>query len=43
MEAGGKDNGVPGLCPEYHANYYAGFVISPDGHNIEVVCHESEA
>jgi catechol 2,3-dioxygenase-like lactoylglutathione lyase family enzyme len=43
MEAGGKDNGAPGLCPEYHANYYAAFVIGPDGHNIEVVCHEAEA
>jgi catechol 2,3-dioxygenase-like lactoylglutathione lyase family enzyme len=43
MEAGGKDNGAPGLCPEYHANYYAAFVIGPDGHNIEVVCHEPEA
>ena len=43
MEAGGKDNGVPALCPEYHANYYAAFVIGPDGHNIEVVCHEPEA
>ena len=43
MEAGGKDNGAPGLCPEYHANYYAAFVIGPDGHNIEVVCHEREA
>ena len=43
MEAGGKDNGAPGLCPEYHANYYAAFVIGPDGHNIEVVCHEPGA
>ena len=43
MEAGGKDNGAPGLCPEYHANYYAAFVIGPDGHNIEVVCHDPEA
>ena len=42
LEAGGKDNGAPGLCPEYHANYYAAFVIGPDGHNIEVVCHEPE-
>jgi catechol 2,3-dioxygenase-like lactoylglutathione lyase family enzyme len=40
LEAGGKDNGAPGLRPEYHANYYAAFVIGPDGHNIEVVCHE---
>ena len=43
LEAGGKDNGAPGLCPNYHANYYAAFVIGPDGHNIEVVCHEPEA
>ena len=43
MEAGGQDNGAPGLCPEYNANYYAAFVIGPDGHNIEVVCHEPEA
>ena len=43
MEAGGRDNGAPGLCPEYHANYYAAFVIGPDGHNIEVVCYEPEA
>ena len=43
LEAGGKDNGAPGLRPYYHANYYAAFVIGPDGHNIEVVCHEPEA
>ena len=43
LEVGGKDNGPPGLCPEYHANYYAAFVICPDGHNIEAVCHEPEA
>ena len=43
LGAGGKDNGVPGLRPNYHANYYAAFVIGPDGHNIEVVCHEPEA
>ena len=43
LEAGGKDNGAPGLRPRYHANYYAAFVIGPDGHNIEVVCQESEA
>ena len=43
LEAGGKDNGAPGLRPHYHATYYAAFVIGPDGHNIEVVCHEPEA
>ena len=43
LEAGGKDNGAPGLRPHYHAHYYAAFVIGPDGHNIEAVCHEPEA
>ena len=43
LGAGGKDNGAPGLRPHYHANYYAAFVIGPDGHNIEVVCHEPGA
>jgi catechol 2,3-dioxygenase-like lactoylglutathione lyase family enzyme len=43
LAAGGKDNGAPGLRPNYHANYYAAFVIDPDGHNIEMVCHEPEA
>jgi len=42
LESGAKDNGPPGLR-RYHANYYAAFVIGPDGHNIEVVCHEPEA
>jgi catechol 2,3-dioxygenase-like lactoylglutathione lyase family enzyme len=40
LAAGARDNGAPGLRPHYHANYYAAFVIGPDGHNIEVVCHE---
>jgi catechol 2,3-dioxygenase-like lactoylglutathione lyase family enzyme len=43
LEAGGKDNGAPGLRPQYHATYFAAFVIGPDGHNIEVVCHRPEA
>ena len=43
LEAGGKDNGAPGLRPQYSGNYYAAFVIGPDGHNIEVVCHEPDA
>ncbi|HET7792884.1 MAG TPA: VOC family protein [Rhizobacter sp.] len=42
LEAGGQDNGPPGLRPKYHANYYAAFVIGPDGHNIEAVCHRPE-
>lgn len=39
LAAGGRDNGVPGLRPHYHANYYGAFVLDPDGHNIEAVCH----
>ncbi|MEM1231886.1 MAG: VOC family protein [Pseudomonadota bacterium] len=42
LEAGATDNGEPGLRPEYSGQYYAAFVIGPDGHNIEVVCHEGE-
>ena len=42
LAAGGKDNGPPGLRPRYHPNYYAAFVIGPDGHNVEAVCHEPE-
>lgn len=40
LAAGGRDNGAPGLRPEYHAAYYAAFITDPDGHNIEMVCHE---
>ena len=43
LQAGGKDNGAPGLRPAYHADYYAAFVIAPDGHNIELVCHRPDA
>jgi catechol 2,3-dioxygenase-like lactoylglutathione lyase family enzyme len=39
LAAGGKDNGAPGLRPHYHPNYHAAFVLDPDGHNIEPVCH----
>lgn len=39
LAAGGQDNGAPGLRPRYHAGYYAAFVLGPDGHNIEAVCH----
>jgi catechol 2,3-dioxygenase-like lactoylglutathione lyase family enzyme len=42
LEAGGKDNGPPGLRPQYSGKYYAAFVIGPDGHNIEAVFHEPE-
>ncbi len=40
LKAGAEDNGAPGLRPNYTGQYYAAFVLGPDGHNIEVVCHE---
>jgi catechol 2,3-dioxygenase-like lactoylglutathione lyase family enzyme len=40
IAAGAKDNGGPGLRPHYHPNYYGAFVLDPDGHNIEAVCHK---
>lgn len=43
LAAGGQDNGAPGLRPHYHPNYYGAFVIGPDGHNFEAVCHLPEA
>ncbi len=42
LAAGGRDNGGPGLRPHYHPNYFGAFVLDPDGHNIETVCHEAE-
>jgi catechol 2,3-dioxygenase-like lactoylglutathione lyase family enzyme len=43
LDAGARDNGAPGLRPRYHAHYYAAFVIGPDGHNLEAVCHAPQA
>jgi catechol 2,3-dioxygenase-like lactoylglutathione lyase family enzyme len=40
LGAGGRDNGAPGLRPEYHEGYYGAFVLDPDGNNIEAVHHE---
>jgi len=37
LAAGGRDNGAPGMRPRYHENYYAAFVLDPDGNNIEAV------
>ena len=38
IEAGGRDNGKPGLRADYSPTYYAAFLIDPDGNNIEAVC-----
>ena len=41
IAAGGKDNGKPGVRELYHPHYYGAFVLDPDGHNVEAVCHEA--
>lgn len=38
LSAGARDNGAPGLRPEYSENYYGAFVLDPDGHKVEAVC-----
>ncbi len=42
VAAGGRDEGVPGLRPEYHANYYGAYFRDPDGNKICVCCHQPE-
>jgi catechol 2,3-dioxygenase-like lactoylglutathione lyase family enzyme len=42
IAAGAKDNGKPGIRKQYHPNYYGAFVIDPDGHNLEAVCHKPQ-
>jgi catechol 2,3-dioxygenase-like lactoylglutathione lyase family enzyme len=42
LKAGGRDNGAPGLRPNYHPAYYGAFVFDPDGNNIEAVTHLPE-
>ena len=39
LRNGGTDIGPPGLRPEYSGNYYAAFVLDPDGNNVEAVFH----
>ena len=39
LGVGGRENGAPGLRPQYHLDYYGAFILDPDGHNIEAVCH----
>jgi catechol 2,3-dioxygenase-like lactoylglutathione lyase family enzyme len=42
LEAGGTDNGAPGIRAIYHPDYYGAYVLDPDGNNVEVVCHRPE-
>ena len=41
LKAGGRNNGPPSIRTHYHPHYYGAFVLDPDGHNIEAVCHSS--
>jgi catechol 2,3-dioxygenase-like lactoylglutathione lyase family enzyme len=41
VRKGGRDNGGPGIRAEYGANYYAAFVVDPDGYRIEAYCGSS--
>jgi catechol 2,3-dioxygenase-like lactoylglutathione lyase family enzyme len=41
LGAGGRDNGAPGVRPEYHPNYFAAFVVDPDGYRIEAYCGDA--
>lgn len=38
LTSGGTDNGGPGIRERYHSNYYAAYILDPDGNNIEAVC-----
>jgi catechol 2,3-dioxygenase-like lactoylglutathione lyase family enzyme len=40
LEAGGTDNGAPGVRAIYHPDYYGAYVLDPDGNNVEAVCHK---
>ena len=39
IEAGGVDNGAPGIRELYHPTYYGAYMLDPDGNNVEAVCH----
>jgi catechol 2,3-dioxygenase-like lactoylglutathione lyase family enzyme len=41
--SGGRSDGEPGLRPQYHPDYFGAFVIDPDGHRVEAVCHAPQA
>ena len=40
ISAGGRDFGRPKFYSEYHKDYFGAFMLDPDGHNIEAVCHD---
>ncbi len=42
IAAGGKDNGKPGVREKYASDYYAAYVLDPDGNNVEAACHDAK-
>ncbi len=42
LAAGATDNGAPGVREMYHPSYYGGYVLDPDGNNVEAVCHKAD-
>lgn len=40
LQNGGRDDGLPGIRSDYHPDYYAAFLLDPDGNRIEAVCHK---
>jgi catechol 2,3-dioxygenase-like lactoylglutathione lyase family enzyme len=42
LRAGGTSDGAPGLRPDYHAAYYAAFLLDPEGNRLEAVCHRAD-
>jgi catechol 2,3-dioxygenase-like lactoylglutathione lyase family enzyme len=40
VQAGGTDNGAPGIREIYHPTYYGAYILDPDGNNVEAVCHK---
>ena len=43
LAAGGSSEGAPGLRPHYHPNYFAAFLLDPEGNKIEAVYHRAQA
>ncbi len=41
LDAGGTDDGAPGLRPHYHPHYYGAFLLEPAGNRVEAVCNEA--
>ena len=42
LQAGGSDDGAPGIREEAHPNFYAAYILDPTGNKLAVVCHEEK-